>query len=944
MNIEALLKQVTTLEEISSSQILALKADETPILIQRLKEEADRYWRIDPHMTLCFAQAIIQVGSTLNEQAVMALGTMVHGDALRHVHQNEEAWELLEKAGQLYREIGDQVGWARTRIGRLAICVEMNAIESALQDAEIARTIFQQCGELDKQIRLETNFAVVFNYLTQYRDAIEKCHEVLSLLESAAPSDQNTRIIIGFSLGYAYQGLGNLREALKWYEYIRDLMIARGETIGVAQVNLNLINIAQAQGYNKKALLLLHQTIDVIRQNHALEGGKELLHIIDCYLYFNRFSEARDLARRIIQEHPQDNENYDLALILLQLTIAETELEDFSEVDSNLQRAEHILERLNAAGWLGFIHLYRGKAALRQGHLQTALLEATTAVEQFSQNEQRLSYLMALLLVGRVEAAAGNYQTAFVQGQQAQKLSREYHIPHLRYQAYLLMGKMAETTGRLKQARRYYQVASALIERIQRSLVLTSRREFLEDKQESVQSLVRLNLGLNQPEEAFLALERAKAQVWLSYLSQLDHLRWMQDDPQNQPLIEELSHLREEHHWYYRIAYDPVFREQQHAVLPAAEAASQAKLHERRLRTLTEQLYLRTSMEDLAAIGNTSIDELQQSLPDDCVLVEYYSDGNNFWAFILDSHHLRVVSLPTPVPVVEKLLDKWQSNINRALRTLPGSANEQMLRDYSLSMAGQLYAAVMQPLAEQLTPYRRIIIVPYGILHYLPFHLLRDKQGYLLERAEVVILPSARLMQRSTPRQKRRALALAYSWDGRLQHSADEARRVIARFGGELYAENASRQSVLSASPCQVLHISAHGQYRIDQPDFSYIQLADGPLYTDDLFQHDLSYELITLSACETGRSHAAAGDELIGLGRGFLFAGAGALIASLWRVNEALTLELMDALYHQLDLGASKAAALREAQLALMRAYPGLHPAFWGAFELIGNPDPLTR
>jgi CHAT domain-containing protein len=140
-----------------------------------------------------------------------------------------------------------------------------------------------------------------------------------------------------------------------------------------------------------------------------------------------------------------------------------------------------------------------------------------------------------------------------------------------------------------------------------------------------------------------------------------------------------------------------------------------------------------------------------------------------------------------------------------------------------------------------------------------------------------------------------------------------------------------------------MLHISAHGQYRIDQPEFSYIQLADGPLYTDDLFQYDLPYELVTLSACETARSRAAAGDELIGLGRGFLFAGAGALIASLWRVEETLTSQLMDVLYQQLDCGASKAAALREAQLALMRANPGLHPAFWGAFELIGNADPLT-
>lgn len=206
------------------------------------------------------------------------------------------------------------------------------------------------------------------------------------------------------------------------------------------------------------------------------------------------------------------------------------------------------------------------------------------------------------------------------------------------------------------------------------------------------------------------------------------------------------------------------------------------------------------------------------------------------------------------------------------------------------------------------------------------------------------IQPTASLITHQPPRQVRSALGIAYSADNRLQHAASETQAVVSRFGGRLYAEAEAKQAVLSASPCQILHIAAHGQYRIDKPDFSFFQLADGPIFTDDLFQYDLRYELVTLSACETGRSRATAGDELIGLGRGFLFAGAGALIASLWSVDDALTLNLMNTLYHQLDIGASKAAALREAQLQMTRAYPGLHPAFWGAFQLIGSSSPLSK
>jgi CHAT domain-containing protein len=130
----------------------------------------------------------------------------------------------------------------------------------------------------------------------------------------------------------------------------------------------------------------------------------------------------------------------------------------------------------------------------------------------------------------------------------------------------------------------------------------------------------------------------------------------------------------------------------------------------------------------------------------------------------------------------------------------------------------------------------------------------------------------------------------------------------------------------------------------MDQPDMSYIELGDGQLLTDDLLQYDLSYELVTLSACETGRANVAAGDELIGLGRGFLYAGAGALVVSLWRVDDELTVQWMEHFYQSLRSGASKTAALRQATCAILAKQPELHPAFWGAFQLIGNADPLSN
>jgi CHAT domain-containing protein len=258
-------------------------------------------------------------------------------------------------------------------------------------------------------------------------------------------------------------------------------------------------------------------------------------------------------------------------------------------------------------------------------------------------------------------------------------------------------------------------------------------------------------------------------------------------------------------------------------------------------------------------------------------------------------------------------------------------------------MLQQLHAALLAPLAPQLQGRRRLTIVPYGALHYLPFHLLHDGSRYLIERHEVVVLPAASLAARRSPTRPGGALALAHSWDGRLPQTHAEAHYIQRLFGGEAYVDQQASRAALRRPPAQILHIAAHGEHRLDQPSLSYLQLADGQLYTDDLLQQDMSYDLVTLSACETGRANAGAGDELIGLGRGFLYAGAGALIASMWCVADEATFALMERIYASLRAGASKAGALRDAQLAMLAENPQLHPAFWGAFQLVGDARPLS-
>jgi CHAT domain-containing protein len=119
------------------------------------------------------------------------------------------------------------------------------------------------------------------------------------------------------------------------------------------------------------------------------------------------------------------------------------------------------------------------------------------------------------------------------------------------------------------------------------------------------------------------------------------------------------------------------------------------------------------------------------------------------------------------------------------------------------------------------------------------------------------------------------------------------------------------------------------------------LALADGWLTTLDIFNWRLQASLVTLSACQTGRSVVAGGDELLGLMRAFLAAGAASLVASLWAVEDRSTALLMENFYRQLAAGAGKGAALRAAQLSLLDgAY--VHPYYWAPFFLVGDAGPL--
>ena len=138
------------------------------------------------------------------------------------------------------------------------------------------------------------------------------------------------------------------------------------------------------------------------------------------------------------------------------------------------------------------------------------------------------------------------------------------------------------------------------------------------------------------------------------------------------------------------------------------------------------------------------------------------------------------------------------------------------------------------------------------------------------------------------------------------------------------------------AAQADVLHLACHAQFRSDNPRFSALHLHDAALTVDQAEALALKACTVVLSACETGLAEQDTGDEMVGLVRGFLVAGASRVLASLWPVEDQLTAGFMARFYGALRAGERPAKALRRAQLATRAERP--HPYMWAAFALYGG------
>jgi CHAT domain-containing protein len=400
--------------------------------------------------------------------------------------------------------------------------------------------------------------------------------------------------------------------------------------------------------------------------------------------------------------------------------------------------------------------------------------------------------------------------------------------------------------------------------------------------------------------------------------------------------------LREELSWYYhRIEQEQLSRDVV-GVNKIQELQNQARIREKELQRVFLEIHSSNVSNSRLRISTAvPLSEIRASLDEDAVIVEYFHSGDGcLAAAVLTTRTLEIFQLGR-LSDIGRLVHLFRFQQSRVqLHNKRPTVSQKTLFKTTQARLYQLYTALIAPLRHKIHG-SNLTIVPHDILHHLPFHALFDGERYLIDDFNVSYAPSASICALSNTRRTNRSgpcLILGIP-DAYAPRILDEVRAVAAAvgepevyLGPEATLEVLKKRGPLSRS----IHIATHGYFRQDNPLFSSVRLGDRYLNVYDLYDLELPVELLTLSGCATGLNAVTAGDELLGLARGLLYAGAQSLLLTLWDVDDASTATLMTFYYDLITQGIGKARALRDAMLKLREIHA--HPYYWAPFILVGR------
>lgn len=900
-----------------------------------------------------------ELGETMEEARALYCAAVL----ARLTGDTVQAQALGERVLPLWQSLGERLWEAATRneLGLVAwLSGRLDEAQRSFTAAlSIQRAIGDRYGEavsLSNLCATDLPRGRLREAVACYGEAIPKLREVrAAALEAAALT----------SAGRALDVLGQADQALLRHGEALALVRSIGDRTGEAWALNNLALLQTAMGELQEALANYGQALEIFSSLQNRRWQARVLHNLG--VVYQGLGEPERARFQYEQALPLWRETGDRE----GQTATLTNLGKVYAVLGDPRRALSLYDDALALARATEDRRGEGITLAQAGHAHLALSDPSAARASFDAALERLRSVEDLLyqadaLRGRAaaEAALGEPKEAISSLEQALALARSARIPASEAATLCSLAEIERRLGRTNEARAHAAAAIEVLESLRtkignpdlRSSFASTLHQAYELQTDLLMEAHRANPAAGFDRKALETGERARARTLLEMLGEAG-IDLRQGVPPN--LLER------------RTALERRLSARAERLLREKDAAARATLFGEESTLLREldlvDAEIRQRSPAFAALTRpqpSGTAEIRALLDPDTLLLSYSLGEERSFLFAVTSTTFESFELAPRAEIEEaarRAYDAWSAY---------GAAD----RAADLDHASELSRLILGPLSGRLSHEgrQRLAIVPDGALHSIPFGALPvpgngELPTALLEQHEIVVLPSAsalavqrRVLGARAAAPHRLAVLADPAFDprdamfARLPMSRREAEAISAlATPGETkvfldFAAN--RDEVLSErlSAYRTVHFATHGIIDAEHPALSGLALStvdeagrprEGFLHLRDVYELRLGADLVVLSGCRTALGKQFRGEGMAGLARGFFYAGAARVAASLWRVEDRATAELMTRFYRTMwQQGLSPAAALRSAQLSIRQERRWRDPYFWAGFVLQGD------
>lgn len=851
-------------------------------------------------------------------------------------------------------------------------------MDEAIKEGERLTHVFEDLGDLDDLADISLSLSLIYRSMNKSDIAQKYLRKAATTAHFIGDDELEKMAEEGMAefcsdLGNTREALAHLDKVLQYATTTRREKMAADIHLKIAWELSGLSEYQQACDHFQESFRL------AARQSEHFTEVESLLGLALLKSRFKAFSEAEQYLKQageIIRMVKEPIQECDLLMSLGQL-----KKESGAEHEA-LPIFRHSLEIAKKNKFNGYVAencLHIAELLRKQGKVAEAREMLEESIRVYRKDQVQGGMARALLEQGIQEMEAGKLDQADASLAQASEMAYPFQSSPLFARIVHQRGKCAHRMGDAPRAERLLLGTLYRLERMEDNLRILEERTGFSDNtlvlyREILDLLGEQYSRTRSPqilEKAFLLSERAKSR---NLTTDITHGR----------ILDRLFSYDPELRSRYAILNRNIEQVQNRiARMDSSSSGSEnlslrAELNtlEKKRRTLIDSLKLQAP--SLFRIMSQEIQPLsvfQAGIPSENAVLEYFVSEKDTYFWVISRDRANFGSLHLGEKQLSALLDQVSHNLygvdpgrNRGASLL--NRSWAAIRPEGLQ---EMCRKIFMPAYPYLSGIRRLVIVPHGRLHFLPFEMLilsspSGQPTYLAERFTISYLPFA---QMPGPEQGKslclpqNALLIGEPDFSRASSSKSRGQSMcltalpysgveVKEIGGLLphtvcyTGRNATEEALHAQAPLsRIIHISTHYILDPNRPSSSRLALTPGPnsdgnLYAHEILNMNLRSDLVVLSGCETGLGMFSQSEGQIGVSRAFLCVGASSVVATLWPVGDKSTSVFMGHFYRALRNGYTKDEALREAKLAMLKDPQFRDPYYWAAFVLIGDASPI--